>query len=81
MDEEHVHGLVDEALPAVAARIVGQLLVDQAHAQRRPQVQVTRLAHAAGRQHLAARPNARTAGAYDSGEGSKPGSVRWKSSW
>ena len=81
MHQEHVHGLVDEAFPAVAARIVGELLVDQAHAQRRPQVQVTRLAHVAGRQHLAAWLSARTTGAYDSGEGSKPGRVRWKSSW
>ena len=46
MHQEHVHGLVDEAFPAVAARIVGELLVDQAHAERRPQVQVMRLATA-----------------------------------
>jgi hypothetical protein len=79
---EHLDGLVDQPDPAVSARIVGQLLVRQTGADGREEGSSIRGSVTPERPRRAA-SSARLSWEIlnDSGEGSKPGIVRWNSSW
>ena len=59
MVEEHVDGVVDEPDPSVAAGIVGDLLVGQARAERREQVDSAFIGDAAALELLAEAAEAR----------------------
>ena len=61
--EEHRHVVIDQAYPAIAARIIGDLLVDQADGECRPHVKVARVGDAVRGQALA---------------GSRQGAYRWR---